>query len=364
MRILLLGGTGAMGVHLASLLAERGEEIFVTTRSKRKSNHDSIHYIQGNAHELNFLNGLLKNQTWDAIVDFMVYNTIELQARASILLQATRQYVFISSARVYADPESGLITENTPRLLDVVKDKEYLATDEYALTKARQENILMSSGFNNWTIVRPYITFSEQRLQLGVLEKEDWLYRVIHGRSIVFSEDIASKYTTMTYGLDVAYGIAGLLGKNEALGEAYHITASDCYTWNQILNIYMDAIEKATGIRPKVVFTKRAINLKFKRLQYQVKYCRLFNRRFDNSKILSVVPDLFFTDVRQSLQACCLDLIKTSNFQEISSFSHALMDKASGEFTSMNEWRGLEKKIKYWGLRLSPTKIIEYKFNK
>ena len=79
---------------------------------------------------------------------------------------------------------------------------------------------------------------------------------------------------------------------------------------------------------------------------------------------MSVVPDLFFTDVKEALQACCIDLIKTCNFKEINPFSQALMDKASGEFTSLNEWRGLKKKINYWGLRLSPSKMIEYKYNR
>ena len=40
--------------------------------------------------------------------------------------------------------------------------------------------------------------------QLGVLEKELWLYRALNGRTIVFSKDIAEKSTTLTYGYDVA----------------------------------------------------------------------------------------------------------------------------------------------------------------
>ena len=70
----------------------------------------------------------------------------------------------------------------------MIKDEEYLNTDEYALSKARQENILHEAGCNNWTIISPYITFSETRLQLGVLEKEDWLWRAINGYSIVFQK--------------------------------------------------------------------------------------------------------------------------------------------------------------------------------
>lgn len=51
----------------------------------------------------------------------------------------------MSSSRVYADSQTP-ITENSPRLLDVYKEEEYLKTDEYALSKARQEDILHRSG--------------------------------------------------------------------------------------------------------------------------------------------------------------------------------------------------------------------------
>lgn len=46
------------------------------------------------------------------------------------------------------------LTENSPRLLETVQDLEYKKTDEYALAKARQEDILYQSGFSNYTIVR------------------------------------------------------------------------------------------------------------------------------------------------------------------------------------------------------------------
>lgn len=68
MQILLLGGTGAMGVSLKTILAERGDEVFITSRSPRKSERKNIHYIQGDAHNSAFLKEILKNR-YDAIVD-------------------------------------------------------------------------------------------------------------------------------------------------------------------------------------------------------------------------------------------------------------------------------------------------------
>lgn len=161
---------------------------------------------------MDFLHPLLQKERWDAVVDFMIYTTSDFKSRVNLFLNATKQYVFISSARVYAKND-GLIKEDSPRILDVCQDKEYLSTDEYALSKARQENLLLSSCLKNWTIIRPYITFSDARLQLSCLEKEYWLKRVLDNKPIVFSKDLANKTTTFTCGNDVAKGIAAIIGK-------------------------------------------------------------------------------------------------------------------------------------------------------
>lgn len=198
LKILLLGGTGAMGVHLSKILNNQGEDVYVTTRRERKGM--GITYIQGNAHENAFLSDILQKYHFDVLIDFMIYNTSEFADRVDLLLSSVGQYIFLSSSRVYADSQTP-ITENSPRLLDVYKEEEYLKTDEYALSKARQEDILHRSGKNNWTVIRPYITYSEIRLQLGVLEKELWLYRALNGRTIVFSKDIAEKVLRLHMGM-------------------------------------------------------------------------------------------------------------------------------------------------------------------
>lgn len=166
-KILLLGGTGAMGVYLVPELISLGFEVFVTSRSAKTSDNVKLTYIQGNARYDKFIEKIFVNK-YDAIVDFMVYTTEEFQYRHELLLKNTKHYIFLSTYRVFA--ESNLpITENSPRLLDVSNDSEYLATDEYALMKARQENILRKSQYKNWTIIRPTITYSKTRFQLGTL---------------------------------------------------------------------------------------------------------------------------------------------------------------------------------------------------
>ncbi|WP_207204965.1 hypothetical protein [Vibrio anguillarum] len=79
---------------------------------------------------------------------------------------------------------------------------------------------------------------------MGVLEKEDWLYRALQGRSIVVAQDIQHKNTTLTSGQDVARSICALIGKEAALGEAFHITNDQSISWQQVLEIYQRVLSK------------------------------------------------------------------------------------------------------------------------
>lgn len=344
MRVLVLGGTGAMGNHLVKLLSDKGVETVVTTRSNRKA-EGKIKYVQGNALEIEYLKTILVDK-WDAIIDFMVYSTTDFNERVNLLLASTSQYVFLSSARVYAGTTIP-IKETSPRLLDVTEDAEYLSTDEYALTKARQENILINSGHSNWTTIRPYITYSEDRLQLGVLEKEDWLYRALHGRAIVFSSDINTKNTTLTYGLDVSKGILAIIGSKSALGEVFHITVNYSIQWNDVLNIYLDVLEKHLGKKPKVILSNLDSFIECHPAKYQIKYDRLFDREFNNSKINTFIDTSQFVNTREGITKSLEKFLENPKFKYINWRTEAFKDRLTKEHTSLIEIKGLKQKLKY-----------------
>lgn len=357
MNLLILGGTGAMGRYLIEVLNDGNNQITITSRSAHSDPDSKIHFLQGNAKEMSFLKDVLQTP-YDVIIDFMAYTTEEFGERYQLFLNAAKQYIFISSARVYAQSDAP-ITEDTPRLLDVCKDEEYLKTDEYALAKARCENLLAESGKKNYTIIRPSITYGPERLQLGVLEKENWLYRALHGRSIVFSKDIASKYTAMTIGEDVAKGIAAIAGKDSACGETFHITCEKSYIWGEILQRYIQILERH-GIEPKVVMTEKSLNLKIPGRRYQVIYCRYFNRRFDNSKIKKYIDVNAFTQPMDGLERCLEQFLQNPRFGGIDWKLEALNDLAANEKTPLKEIPSIKGKIAYLLYRYRLDSLIRF----
>lgn len=351
MNILLLGGTGAIGSHLVSIITSKGRRVSITSRSVRDA-QESVDNIYGNALDLEFLDRVLA-QHWDVIVDFMSYTTRQFDMRIKKLLDATNHYIFLSSARVYADSRSP-INETDDLLLSVSKDSKFVNSDEYAISKARQENMLKLSMSRNWTIVRPYITFSENRMQLGNLEKEDWLYRALNGRRIIFCEDLLDKKTTLSSGQDVATVIWDLICNPESKGEVFNISEDKVVTWGDVLSVYREVLKDELGSPPEVVLQNRSEYLSWNTNYYPVIYDRYFDRVFDNSKRRNISEHKFTIDVRQALRICLKKTIENPKFNKINWRKEALKDYFSNETTSFREIPTTREKIIYLVFRRFP----------
>jgi len=280
-RILLLGGTGAIGTHVAPELIRRGFSVAVTSREPHEQDGTGISYRQGNAKDDTFLDALLE-EGFDAIVDFMIYSTEAFQKRAEKLLKHTAHYVFLSSYRVYGDCGCAPITEESPRLLDSVDDPEYLKTDEYGLAKARQEDILRASGYGNYTIVRPSICYAGDRFQLGTMEANEFLVRALNGKPVVFPKEMLDRRAAMTWAGDVGKMIARLVLNEAAYGEAYTAASAETVTWNNVLKIY----QKILGFQVRYVPLRTYAEIVGR--PWQIKYDRMLHRIVDNTKILLV----------------------------------------------------------------------------
>ncbi|MBR6039127.1 MAG: NAD-dependent epimerase/dehydratase family protein [Clostridia bacterium] len=278
-RVLLLGGTGTIGTHVAPELIRRGFSVVVTSRSAHASDGSGVEYRQGNAKDDVFLDALL-SERFDAIIDFMIYSTDAFSARCETLLSHTDHYIFLSSYRVYGDTGCAPITEESPRLLDSVDDPEYLKTDEYGLAKARQENILNASGRKNYTIIRPSITYAGDRFQLGTMEANEFLVRALKGKTVVFPKEMLSKRAAMTWAGDVGKMIARLVLNEAAFGETYTAASAETVTWNNVLKIY----QKILGMQVKYV--PLSVYQSIVGRPWQIRYDRMLHRVIDNGKIL------------------------------------------------------------------------------
>lgn len=353
--VLLLGGTGAMGRPLQVFLREAGYSVFVTSR--RDHRDDKVTFFKGDANDEGFLGGVLSQRRFDAVVDFMIHSATAFPRVLQTILPRTEQYVFVSSARVYA-PSDGALTESSPRILDVCTDRDYLQTDEYALSKARQENMLQSYGgvYKNWTIVRPSITYNTDRLQYPLGEKEEWLYRALQGRSVVIPDNMPNIYTTLTRGDDVAAALAKMICNPKALGETVHIAGAPAITWREVMEIYDGVLRELKGINLRIKYVEGYEKLaKDLGRYYQIKYARAVNRRFDNGKLESIAGKFDFIPPQTGLRACLSSFLNgNGKFGDVSWRAEAYFDRISRERSSLAKFGSVKRKFAYLVARYTP----------
>ena len=288
--VLIIGATGAMGSYLTEKLSGEGHEVYAVSLDRMESALPNLHYIQvKNARDPETARELARKH-YDAIVDFMIYNSVSFRENSPIFMEAADQYVYLSSCRVYAN-EANPIVESSPRLIDVTGDRQLLFSDDYCMHKARGENFLRNCRFRNWTIVRPSTTYSRKRCQLLTLERTKLLECIRSGKPALLSEPARHIPASLTWGKDVADMIAGLLFREDTLCEDYNVTSSECRTWEEIAGYYADLFglkyewvseEEYQRFRDPAFDPEKSLAA-----VWQLKYARMFNRVYDNSKILN-----------------------------------------------------------------------------
>ncbi|OQC01269.1 MAG: NAD dependent epimerase/dehydratase family protein [Firmicutes bacterium ADurb.Bin099] len=287
-KVLVLGGTGAMGVYLVPLLAKMGFKVDVVALDGGQSENPNIKFMKAkNAKEPAYIGELLKND-YDGIVDFLIYGTKEFKEKYRPLLENTGHYIYLSTYRVYANEEHP-IKETSPRLLDVMKEEPFISSEDYSLYKARGEDVLKASGLDNWTTIRPAITYSKRRFQLVTLEADVVIERARHGKTVLLPRQAMDVQATMSWAGDVAKMISRLLFNNAAKRETYTVATAEHNPWRVVADYYKELIGlkyKEVDKEDYISFISPDKNSPYAR--WQLEYDRMFDRIIDNSKILNI----------------------------------------------------------------------------
>ena len=289
-KVLILGATGAMGRYLTKKAVDAGYEVDGVALENVVSDKPNLRYIQcKDARDPAFVDEIVKNK-YDAIVDFMIYNSISFRQTFKKYAENCGQYIYTSSCRVYANEENP-IRESSPRLLDVTDDKRLLFSDDYCMHKARGEDALRASKYNNWTIIRPSTTYSSKRCQLLTLEREKILKHIRSGEPVLLDENAKDIPASLTWAGDVADMILGLIFNEKALCEDFNVTSNESRKWGEIANYYHEIFglnyEWVDGLTYQRFRDPNFDPEKSWGAIWQMQYARLFNRVYDNSKILA-----------------------------------------------------------------------------
>ncbi|MCQ2445301.1 MAG: hypothetical protein MJ141_00255 [Clostridia bacterium] len=284
-RVLLIAGAGTLGSYTSQELLKMGYLVDVIALEKLVSYNANLTYICARVDDA-LLKELFAAQHYDAIVDFIHYSdTKAYQSRAKLLLENTDQLVFLSSYRIYANKEVP-VRETSPRLIDVYDDPYMMENEGYGVPKAINEDFLRASGYKNWTIIRPLISFSHFRLDLVTLGAPYLLFRAKAGKKTLLPKDAKNMTAGVGWAGNIGKMIARLIGNEKAFGEAFTLGTGENLTWGEVADIYTEV----TGLEFVWVDTKDYLENATAN-QYGnyciLNYDRLWDRKIDNSKLLN-----------------------------------------------------------------------------
>lgn len=242
--VLFIGGTGTISAACVREAVGLGYRVTVLNRGRStlRPLPDGVESLHADLADTDATAAALAGREFDAVADFMSFTTDRLARNLDLLAGRFGQYLFTSSASVYAKPVASLpIRESSPvrnQFWQYSRDK--IACEELLTRRYREDGLPV-------TIVRPSHTYDQFTVPLDGGWRQ--LARVRAGRPMVVHGDGTSLWT-LTHARDFAYSYAGLLAQPAAIGGTYHITGDEVLTWDAIARL----LAAAAGVpEPEIV---------------------------------------------------------------------------------------------------------------
>lgn len=281
MKVLFIGGTGIISSACSQLAVERGIELTLLNRGRSKrAVPDGAGVLQADIRDVSSVSQALEGKSFDVVVDWIAFTPEHIETDLALFRGRAGQYIFISSASAYQTPPVSLpITESTPLHNPFwAYSRAKIACEERLMAAYREEGFPL-------TIVRPSHTYD--RTLLPMSGHYTVVARMRQGKPVIVHGDGTSLWT-LTHHRDFAKGFVGLLGNQQAIGQAFHITSDEWLTWNQIFEL----VAQAAGAKAKIVHVPSdLIAASDPEWGASLLGDKAHSMIFDNSKIKRLVPD-------------------------------------------------------------------------
>lgn len=298
MKLLFIGGRGNISAECAAWAFQNGHEVAVVSRGRSQVPKD-YQVFQADRKSLAEMRQSLGNYQPDVVLNFLGYEIADLEIDYVLFKDKIRQYIFISSATVYAKPPPRLpIREDCP-----------LANPWWAYAQKKIEcELWLNEKFKTEafpsTIVRPSHTYSKHWVPNPVSSSSYTFVARLESGKAVYVPDNGENPWTLTASSDFAVGLGGLIGQAQAIGEAFHVTSDEVLTWNSIVRQIADALAIES---PEIVKVPTALICEVApEMVGPLKGDKTHPGIFDNSKIKRFVPEFicrkpFAVGVRESI---------------------------------------------------------------
>jgi nucleoside-diphosphate-sugar epimerase len=245
MRVLVIGGTEFISLHLVRSLLRDGHEVAVLNRGRRPERAPKgVRTIVCDRKDWTALKTALAAERFDALVDITYAPTTgeDVEALLAALGGRIGHAIFVSTGRVHDHAQPMPLAEDAPR---------NLYWGEYARLKIAGEDAYMTSGVPA-TVVRPTHVYGP----LNTRNNETFFFdRLLRGRPILVPGD-GGWLRQFGHVEDLADAMAALLGNRRAFGQAYNVTGEETITQIGFVDLVAEVVRRpATFVyAPKAPF--------------------------------------------------------------------------------------------------------------
>nr|WP_323131707.1 NAD-dependent epimerase/dehydratase family protein [Agrobacterium tumefaciens] len=278
LKVLFIGGTGQISLPCVRAAIEAGHQVTVFNRGIRgEPLPEGVELITGDTDDIHAY-AKLANRDWHVVNQFLARTTDLVERDISLFAGRTGQYVFISSASVYhKTPFDGRLAETT-RIGNPFWS--------YSQAKIRSEEMIRSAVDLPYTIVRPSQTV-RTAMPTMLNEGDSVALRMLADKPVIVAGDGTSLWT-LTRSEDIARPFVRLFGNPGALGEDFHITSDNGYTWDAIYSV----IARALGVDIKIVHVPSDVLVRYHpEWQGPLFGDKTLTTLFDNTKIKMLAGD-------------------------------------------------------------------------
>jgi nucleoside-diphosphate-sugar epimerase len=277
LRVLFVGGTGNISLPCVAEAAKAGHHVTVFNRGATGALLPAgVNSIAGEMGDARYRE--LGRGGFDVVCQFIAFTPDQVVRDLEVFSGGNVQYIFISSASVYQKPpRSHVITEKTPAVNPYWR---------YSQDKIACEAAVKAARSLKWTIVRPSHTV--RTILPTVFNEGDALAnRLLARKPAIVAGDGATPWT-LTRCADFAVPFVRLFGASAALGETFHITSDNAYTWNDIVN----AIAAGLGVEADIVHVPTDTLIRYlPDTEGPLMGDKTWAALFDNTKVKKVVGD-------------------------------------------------------------------------
>ena len=243
MRVLIVGGTEFISLHLLRSLRRDGHEVTVLNRGRNPGRLPAgVRTIVADRTDHAALHKALVGERVDALVDVTYAPTTgaDVDAMLDALTGRVGHALFVSTGRVYDHARPIPFDEDTPRNLYWGEYAKNKIAGEDALLRRHQEHGLPV------TIVRPTHVYGP----LNTRNNETFFFdRLVRGRPILLP-DGGGWLRQFGHVEDLADAMATMLGVPAAFGKGYNVSGEEAITQVGFAELIADVIKRPLALVP------------------------------------------------------------------------------------------------------------------